>query len=109
MTQDLNDQLNELLEKASTGTDQYHELGFKRRVVYGNRPATVLIDMANAWTLEGHAFSWENMDTIIPARQDLNEAARAKGYSGDLHDHRLRRRRPRQAIRHGSVGQAGTP
>lgn len=80
MSQDLNEQLNDLLEKAfAAGTDQYHELGFKRRVGFGNRPAIVHIDMANAWTREGHAFSCENMDTIIPGCQDLNEAARAKG------------------------------
>ena len=80
MSQDLNAQLNELLEKAfAAGTEQYHELGFKRRVGYGNRPAVIHIDMANAWTREGHPFSCENMDTIIPACQALNEAAREKG------------------------------
>jgi nicotinamidase-related amidase len=80
MSQDLNTQLNELLEKAfAAGTEQYHELGFKRRVGYGNRPAIIHIDMANAWTREGHPFSCENMDTIIPACQALNDAAREKG------------------------------
>lgn len=70
----------ELLDQAfNQGIEQYDKRGFKRRVGYGNRPAIVHIDMANAWTRPGHAFSCEHMDTIIPACQDLNEAARAKG------------------------------
>lgn len=80
MSQDITAELNELLEKVfSTDTAEYHERGFKRRVGYGKRPAVVHIDMANAWTREGHAFSCAKMDTIIPACQALNEAARAKG------------------------------
>ena len=35
--------------------------------------------MANAWTRPGHQFSCKNMETIIPACQDLSTAARAKG------------------------------
>src|SRR5699024_11589286 len=53
--------------------------GFKYRVGFGSRPAVIHIDMANAWTRPGHAFTCRNMDTIIPACQDLNAAARAKG------------------------------
>ena len=80
MSQDITTQLNELLEKAfAEATDTYNERGFKRRVGYGKRPAVVHIDMANAWTREGHAFTCKKMDTIIPACQALNEAARAKG------------------------------
>lgn len=80
MSQDIETQLNELLEKAfAIGAEEYAERGFKRRVGYGTRPAVIHIDMANAWTRPGHQFSCEKMDTIIPACQDLNEAARAKG------------------------------
>jgi nicotinamidase-related amidase len=62
---------------ADTGI--YQSRGFQRRVGFGARPALVHIDLANAWTRPGHAFSCDGMDTIIPAVQALNEAGRAKG------------------------------
>ena len=62
---------------ADTGI--YGSRGFQRRVGFGTRPALVHIDLANAWTRPGHAFSCDGMDTIIPAVQRLNEAGRAKG------------------------------
>jgi nicotinamidase-related amidase len=62
---------------ADTGI--YRERGFQRRVGFGARPALVHIDLANAWTRPGHAFSCDDMETIIPAVQALNEAGRAKG------------------------------
>jgi len=62
---------------ADTGI--YRERGFQRRVGFGHRPALVHIDLGNAWTRPGHAFSCDGMDTIIPAVQALNEAGRAKG------------------------------
>ena len=75
MTQELRD----LLERTFAGdTAEYQQRGFQRRVGYGSRPAIVHIDMANAWTRPGHAFTCEHMDTIIPACQQLNEAARSK-------------------------------
>ena len=61
---------------ADTGI--YRGRGFQRRVGYGHRPALVHIDLANAWTRPGHAFSCDEMDTIIPAVQALNGAGRAK-------------------------------
>ena len=57
----------------------YQERGFQRRVGFGARPALIHIDLANAWTRPGHAFSCDGMDTIIPGVQRLNEAARPKG------------------------------
>ena len=57
----------------------YAERGFRRRIGFGSRPALVNIDLANAWTRPGHAFSCEGMDTIIPSVQQLLGAARAKG------------------------------
>jgi N-carbamoylsarcosine amidase len=62
---------------ADTGI--YSDRGFQRRVGFGARPALVHIDLANAWTRPGHAFSCDGMETIIPAVQQLNEAGRAKG------------------------------
>ena len=62
---------------ADTGI--YQQRGFQRRVGFGSRPALVHIDLANAWTRPGHAFSCDGMDTIIPAVQALNAAGRAKG------------------------------
>ena len=62
---------------ADTGI--YQGRGFQRRVGYGKRPALLHIDLANAWTRPGHAFSCDGMDVIIPAVQQLNEAAREKG------------------------------
>lgn len=73
-------ELSALLESTfAQDSEQYFDRGFKRRVGYGKRPAIIHIDMAKAWTQPGHAFSCDKMDTIIPACQDLNEAARAKG------------------------------
>jgi nicotinamidase-related amidase len=63
----------------SADSSIYQTRGFQRRVGFGERPALVHIDLANAWTKPGHAFSCDGMDTIIPAVQRLNVAARAKG------------------------------
>lgn len=77
---DIDARLSALLDEAfAVGAEEYRTRGFKRRVGYGARPAIVHIDMANAWTRPGHQFSCEGMDTIIPACQELNDAARAKG------------------------------
>ncbi len=76
----MSEELQRLLDQAfSADSSEYRERGFQRRVGYGSRPAIVHIDLANAWTRPGHAFTCENMDVIIPACQDLNRAARAKG------------------------------
>ena len=61
---------------ADTGI--YRTRGFQRRVGFGQRPALIHIDLANAWTRPGHAFSCDGMDVIIPAVQQLNAAGRAK-------------------------------
>ena len=63
----------------SADSSIYQERGFQRRVGFGERPALIHIDLANAWTRPGHAFSCEGMDVIIPAVQRLNAAARATG------------------------------
>jgi N-carbamoylsarcosine amidase len=57
----------------------YRGRGFMRRVGYGARPALVVIDLANAWTRPGSAFSCDGMDVILPGVQALLAAGRAKG------------------------------
>jgi N-carbamoylsarcosine amidase len=57
----------------------YAERGFQRRIGFGEKPALLVIDLANAWTRPGHAFSCAGMETIIPANQALLEAFRARG------------------------------
>ncbi|MBI06960.1 MAG: N-carbamoylsarcosine amidase [Rhodospirillaceae bacterium] len=59
-------------------SDIYQTRGFQRRIGYGNRPALLIIDLANAWTRPGYAFTCDDMDTIIPTNQALLKAARAK-------------------------------
>jgi nicotinamidase-related amidase len=57
----------------------YQRRGFQRRIGFGQRPALINIDLANAWTRPGHAFSCDGMDEVIPAVQALNAAARDRG------------------------------
>lgn len=59
-------------------SDIYQMRGFQRRIGYGTRPALLIIDLANAWTRPGHAFTCDDMDTIIPTNQALLKAARIK-------------------------------
>jgi nicotinamidase-related amidase len=76
VTQDIEAALQTIFA-ADTGI--YRSRGFQRRVGFGQRPALIHIDLANAWTRPGHAFSCDGMDVIIPAVKRLNEAGRAKG------------------------------
>jgi nicotinamidase-related amidase len=70
----------EALERIfSADTSIYRQRGFQRRIGFGERPALINIDLANAWTRPGNPFTCEGMETIIPAVQRLNAAARAKG------------------------------
>ena len=70
----------EALERIfSADTSIYRQRGFQRRIGFGERPALLNIDLANAWTRPGNPFTCEGMETIIPAVQALNEAGRAKG------------------------------
>ena len=57
----------------------YQARGFQRRIGWGKKPALINIDLANAWTREGNAFTCEGMDTVIPAVQQVLAAFRAKG------------------------------
>src|SRR5262249_23417935 len=63
----------------SADSSIYRQRGFQRRIGVGVRPALINIDLANAWTRPGNPFTCDDMDTIIPAVQQLNAAARTKG------------------------------
>jgi maleamate amidohydrolase len=72
------DEITEALAKVfSNDSDLYRGRGFMRRIGYGDHPALVNIDLANAWTRPGNAFSCDGMDVIIPGVQRLLGAARA--------------------------------
>jgi nicotinamidase-related amidase len=76
----MSDQIEAALHSIfSADSGIYQNRGFQRRVGFGRRPALIHIDLANAWTRPGHAFSCDGMDVIIPAVQRLNDAGRAKG------------------------------
>jgi N-carbamoylsarcosine amidase len=62
----------------SVDSELYQGRGFMRRVGFGERPALVNIDLANAWTRRGNPFTCDEMDVIIPGVQLLLGAARAK-------------------------------
>ena len=76
----MNDELTAALEKVfAADSEIYQGRGFQRRIGYGHRPALINIDLANAWTRPGHAFTCEGMEGIIPAVQELLAASRDKG------------------------------
>ena len=59
-------------------SDIYQTRGFQRRIGFGERPALIIIDLANAWTRSGYAFTCDDMDVIIPTNQALLKVAREK-------------------------------
>jgi nicotinamidase-related amidase len=76
----MSDEIAEALEKIfSADSDVYRQRGFQRRVGFGERPAQIHIDLANAWTRPGNPFTCDGMETIIPGVQRLLAAGRAKG------------------------------
>lgn len=75
MKQELKDALETIF---SADSELYQKRGFQRRIGYGQRPALINIDLANAWTRPGNAFTCDGMDVIIPSVQRLLEASRAK-------------------------------
>lgn len=75
----MKDEITKALEKVfSVDSDLYRGRGFMRRVGFGERPALVNIDLANAWTRPGNPFSCDGMDVVIPGVQRLLAASRAK-------------------------------
>ena len=76
MAEDVKDALTRVF---AADSELYQDRGFQRRIGYGKRPALINIDLANAWTREGYAFTCDGMDVIIPGVQQLLVAFRAKG------------------------------
>ena len=76
----MSDDLKAALDRVfSADSSLYQDRGFMRRIGYGKKPALINIDLANAWTRPGNAFTCEGMDVIIPGVQKLLSASRAKG------------------------------
>jgi maleamate amidohydrolase len=76
----MSDDITQALETIfAADSELYLNRGFMRRVGFGERPALVHIDLANAWTRPGNPFTCEGMGVIIPGVQRLNAAGRAKG------------------------------
>jgi nicotinamidase-related amidase len=72
-------EITKALETIFAGDSElYRSRGFMRRIGFGERPALINIDLANAWTREGNPFSCDGMDVIIPGVQQLLAAARPK-------------------------------
>lgn len=72
-------EISDALERIfSADSSVYQQRGFQRRVGFGERPALVNIDLANAWTRPGSPFSCDGMDVAIPGVQRLLAAARAR-------------------------------
>ncbi len=76
MSEDLRQALARIF---AADSELYQNRGFQRRIGYGRHPALLNIDLANAWTRPGHAFSCDGMDVIIPGVRQLLDAFRAKG------------------------------
>jgi nicotinamidase-related amidase len=76
----MGDDITRALESIfSSDSELYRNRGFMRRVGYGERPALINIDLANAWTRPDNPFTCDGMDVIIPGVQRLLAALRAKG------------------------------
>jgi maleamate amidohydrolase len=75
----VSDEIREALDKIfAADSGIYRQRGFQRRIGFGDRPALINIDLANAWTRPGNPFTCEGMDTIVPGVQRLLGVARAK-------------------------------
>lgn len=74
----MSEKLKQALEAAfEEATRIYNNRGFQRRIGFGQKPALISVDLANAWTRPGNPFTCEDMDDgIIPAMQKLLVAFR---------------------------------
>ena len=94
----MNDEITRALQTIfNADSELYQSRGFQRRVGFGERPALIHIDLANAWTRPGHAFSCDGMDMIIPGVQRLNEAGARRASRSSTRRPRTRSRTARTA------------
>ena len=74
------DDIQAALERIfSADSSIYQQRGFQRRVGFGEHPALIHIDLANAGRGRAMRSAATGMDVIIPAVHRLNSAARPKG------------------------------
>jgi maleamate amidohydrolase len=63
----------------SLDSELYRGRGFlERRIGFGQRPALIVIDLANAWTREDSPFTCDGIDTLIGRVNELLALARAR-------------------------------
>lgn len=62
---------SDLARTFHTASALYARIGYARRIGYGSRPALVVVDMANAWTLPGGPFYCDGIEAIIEVTSDL--------------------------------------
>ena len=75
MTNNIEDELNALFSHIS---EIYQERGIGRRIGFGEKPALLIVDMANAWTRPESAFACTGIEPIIDGVNRLLDAFRAK-------------------------------
>ncbi len=75
------DEVRQALEIVFKANAEFYKTrGFQRRIGFGKKPALINIDLANAWTRPGNAFTCDGMEEIIPATQALLAAFRRRGF-----------------------------
>lgn len=67
-----------LIEDIKVAKQVYSQRGFQHRVGYGNKPAIINVDLANAWTREGSAFTCIGMEEVIANVCKLLRVARSR-------------------------------
>jgi nicotinamidase-related amidase len=67
-----------LSKSMEAGKELYSKRGFQHRIGYGSNPAIINIDLANAWTREGSAFTCVEMDQVISNVCKLLQVARSR-------------------------------
>ena len=73
MPPELRDALRAHLQRVR---DAYWQKGWGRRIGFGERPAIVVIDLANAWTDMKHASLGGELDAVVQHTRDVLDAAR---------------------------------
>ena len=93
------DEFQEALDKIfAADSELYDSRGFARRIGYGKNPALINIDLANAWTREGHAFTCDGMDVIIPGVQNFLMPRGQKAFRSSIQRPPIRIRKARTRI-----------